>query len=313
MANRLYFLFVVMMFSMGLAGCGGGGQGNGTGTLQLGITDAPVDSAEAVVIHFTAINLHHDGGTRKISVIDPVTKLEGYSIDLLALQAGQWTGLVDAIITAGHYSWIRLDVDLSKSYIQIGGQMYDLVCNSCENNGYKLNSSFTVEQDAVLALMLDFDLRKSITDPANGSNAYILRPTLRTIEMAASGRVSGSVDPTLIANLGGIEGCAVYVFDGHDAIPNDVYIPFDMMSPVQQHNNPVSTTNVFLDNDSSYTYTLAFLPAGNYTASLTCDAEQDNAATIDNLLFVNSANINVVAGETTTLNFTMPIAVPLPE
>jgi len=313
MAIRSYFLFVVLMFSLGLASCGGGGQDAGSGTLQLGITDAPVDNAEAVVIHFTAINLHHDGGTRRIPVIDPITGLEGYSIDLLALQAGQWTGLVDEKITAGHYSWIRLDIDLSKSYIQIGGQMYDLVCTSCENNGYKLNSSFTVETNAVQALMLDFDLRKSITNPENGSNDYILRPTLRTVEMAASGRINGNVDPTLIANLGGgSEGCAVYVFDGHDAMPNDVYIPFDMMSPVQQHANPVSTANVILNDDSSYTYTVAFLPAGNYTAALTCDAKQDNAATIDNLLFVNNANVNVVAGETTTLNFTMPIVPPLP-
>jgi hypothetical protein len=42
-----------------LAGCGGGssdGAQSKTGTLRLGITDAPVDQADAVVVQFTAWN-----------------------------------------------------------------------------------------------------------------------------------------------------------------------------------------------------------------------------------------------------------------
>ncbi|MGD8784410.1 MAG: DUF4382 domain-containing protein [Thioalkalispiraceae bacterium] len=296
--------YLVLIFTM--AGCGGGSTQE-TGTLQLGITDAPVDSAEAVVIHFDRIILHHENGNIEETVYDPQTMQEGYSIDLLALQSGQWTGVLDKDLPAGHYSWIRLEIDLRKSYIQINGQQFGLRCTSCENNGYKLNSSFIIESEATLAYMLDFDLRKSITDPNNSGTNYILRPTLRTIETAASGKLSGTVDATLIANLGGIEGCSVYVFNGHDALLDDVYIPFTSAMPASQ-NNPVSSATV--RDDGSGTYLAAFLPEGDYTAALTCDAENDSAARDDALVFGASANVSIIAGETTTQDLTMPIASP---
>jgi len=304
MLIRLAFIFAILS----LAGCGGGGSDAGQGTIEVGITDAPIDNAEAVVIHFTAVTLHGPGGNTVIDVTDPANGITGRSIDLLALQSGQWTGLFDDIVTAGQYSWIRLDMDFSQSYIEINGRQYGLRCTSCENNGYKLNSSFTVERDAVLALMLDFDLRKSITDPSNSSTEYTLRPTLRTIETEASGSISGSVDSTLIAELGGIEGCSVYVFDGLDATLDDVYIPFDMILPADTQNNPVSTAMV--NDDGTYTYTVSFLPAGDYTAALTCDAEDDMANMDDTLVFTEGANVTVVAGQSTSLDFIAPVAMP---
>lgn len=305
MPIRLYIVFSILASSMGFTACGGGSSSDpGQGTVQVSITDAPVDSAEAVVIHFTSATLHGDSGNTVVAVTDPVSGDPGRSIDLLALQSGQWTGLFDNIVTAGHYSWIRLEMDFSKSYIQINGAQYALRCSSCENTGYKLNSSFTVERDAVLALMLDFDLRKSITDPSNASTDYILRPTLRTIATAASGSISGTVDSNLItADPGEMAVCSVYVFSGYDAMPDDVYIPFTTTMPATQ-NNPVSTAMV--NGDGSYSYTVSFLPAGDYTAALTCDAKNDHADSDDALVFDVSENVSVVAGETTTLDFNAP-------
>lgn len=75
-------------------------------------------------------------------------------------------------------------------------------------------------------------------------------------------------------------------------------------------NNPVSTAMV--NGDGSYTYTISFLPAGDYTAALTCDAKNDHADQDDQLVFDASANVSVVAGETTTLHFVAPpIAAPI--
>ena len=308
MTIRLLIPLFALLFALSLTACGGGND-PGQGTVQVSITDAPVDSAEAVVIHFISATLHSDTGNTTIDVTDPIDGTPGRSIDLLALQSGQWTGLFDDVVTAGHYSWIRLEMDFTKSYIQINGQQYGLRCNSCENNGYKLNSSFTVERDAVLALMLDFDLRKSITDPSNINTDYILRPTLRTIQTAASGSISGSVDSTLIASQGGVEGCSVYVFSGFDAMLDDVYIPFNMTLPAGAQNNPVSTAMV--NGDGTYTYMVSFLPAGDYTAALTCNAGNDLADRDDMLDFIASANVSVIAGESTTLDFIAP-PVPVP-
>jgi len=289
-----FFNFLSILFlSIGMTACGGGNV-QGTGTVEISITDAPVDSAEAVVIHFTEAALHGPDGTTTVKVIDPVTDQPGRSIDLLQLQGGMWTGLFTDEVTAGQYSWIRLTLDMSQSYIQINGQQYALRCTSCENSGYRLNRSFNVVADGTMALMLDFDLRKSITDPSSGID-YILRPTVRVIETAASGAIKGDIDASLIANLGGFTGCSVYAFADNDALLDDVYIPIDMPIPSEQ-NNPVSTAKVVYENNI-YQYTLSFLPAGDYTVALTCDADMDSAATDDTLTFSDPVNVTVIASE----------------
>lgn len=293
---KLLISLSILFAAIGFTACGGGG-GQGTGTIVVGITDAPVDTAEAVVIHFTEVTLHGPGGNTTIKVYDPVTDQPGRSIDLLQLQGGVWTGLFDDVVTAGHYSWIRLTLDLSQSYIQINGESYALRCTSCENNGYRLNRSFNVDTDGTMTLMLDFDLRKSITDPSSGAD-YILRPTVRVVETAASGDIMGEIDQNLITDLGGFSGCSVYAFSGNDAQLDDIYIPIDMAVPAGQ-NNPVSSAKVIFENNI-YHYTLSFLPAGDYTLALTCDADMDSAATDDTLTFSDPINIPVIAGQTST-------------
>ena len=62
-------------------------------------------------------------------------------------------------------------------------------------------------------------------------------------------------------------------------------------------NNPVSTGNVELDNNL-YEYAIAFLPPGNYTLALTCDADIDSAATDDDLTFSTPVNVTVSSGQT---------------
>lgn len=308
MISRLIPLFVIST-SLVLAACGdNGGLISNRGHLELGITDAPVDSAEAVVIHVISATLHGPDGDTTVDVLDPVSGEAGRSIDLLQLQGGKWTGLFDETVTAGHYSWIRLELDLDQSYIQIAGAQHVLRCTSCENAGYRINRSFDVKPGgATLALMLDFDVRKSITDPNGASPDYILRPTVRLIEVAASGAISGTVDATLISSLGGGD-CSVYVYDGHDAPVDDVYIPINTAIPDTQ-NNPVTTAKV--SSDGSNTYTAAFLPTGDYTIALTCDAANDSAASDDALTFSNAQNVTVVAGDTTSANFVAPVPPPV--
>ncbi len=300
--RSLYLFSLLASLSLALAGCGGG-SGSATGQVSVGITDAPVDSAEAVVIHVTSATLHGPSGDTTFDVLDPTTSTPGRDIDLLKFQGGQWTGLFDATVTAGHYSWIRLGIDLAKSYIQINGAQYLLRCTSCDNVGYKINTSFNVAQDATLTMMLDFDLRKSITDPSSANQDYILRPTVRLVESAASGSISGSVDPSLLDFSNG-NVCSVYVFAGSNATPDDIYIPIGSTIPTT---NPVTTANV--TGTGPYSYTASFLPAGDYTIAVTCDAASDSAASNDTLTFSYAQNVTVTAGTTTMQPF--PATQPL--
>ena len=290
-----YFSSIIFLFiTIFLTSCGGGTSDQGTGVLAVQVTDAKVDEAQAVVLHYTQVTIHGDQGDIVVPVHDPDTGGPGRSINLLDYTNGNSTELFEHSLPAGHYSWMRLDVDFdpSQSYIEIDGGMHPMNCTSCQNNGVMLNHSFTIGTDQTTAFTLDFDLRSSIT-MANGM--HYIRPTVRVIDTAASGNIAGSVDPTLITSLGSDgTGCAVYVFDGENATLDDIYMPMGgMMSGM--HHNPVITAMVDPD---TLTYTAGFMPAGMYTVALTCDAMRDITDSDDTLMFTGATNVPVMAGQT---------------
>ncbi len=300
-----------------LGGCGG--SDNGTGTLSVQVTDAKVDEANAVVLHYTAVTIHGEGGNEVVEVFDPVTGEPGRSINLLDYTNGVSTVLFEQVLSAGNYSWMRLEIDFdpAKSYIDLPEGRFSLRCDSCENNGMKLNRSFTIASDQTTAFTLDFDLRSSITY-ANGE--HHIRPTIRVVGTQASGAIAGTVDASLITAPGTGEdtGCAVYVFEGENATLDDIYIPMSGPVPDTQ-NNPVTTATVTYnaEADIPYTYTAAFLPEGIYTVSLTCDTALDDSATDEPVTETPTAedpenmmvftgttnNVPVTAGVVTEANF----------
>lgn len=299
------FLFVLTIISF-IVSCGGESSGPGTGELSLNITDAPVRQADAVVVFVEKALVHSaEDGNVEIDVLDPGTGLPGRSIDLLQLTGDRSIELFNHTFSEGTISWTRLSVDFDplKTYIQIDGTRYPLRCVSCERNGIRLVSSMEVIADTAVSYTLDFDLQKSITDPQSGID-YILRPTIRVVKTSATGSIRGNVDATLISSLGGSPGCAVYVYDGNDSVTDDIYMPTTMPLPAT-HNNPVTVAPVELSpSNELYGYHAAFLPEGNYTIALTCDAETDDPELDDtSLTFYGAVNKFVASGQTTEHDF----------
>jgi len=306
--KSFYFIFALIVATF-IVSCGGDTSEKGSGTLSLSITDAPVRHADAVVIYFekAIVNSSVDGRV-DVDVIDPDTMVPGRSIDLLQLTGDRTVELLSETFSEGRINWIRLEVDFdpAKTYIEIDGTRYPLRCVSCEKNGVKLVSSFEILPDMTNAYTLDFDLQKSITDPQSGID-YILRPTIRVVKSDLAGSIRGTVDSTLISSLGGEQGCSVYVYEGFDAVTDDIYMPEDMPVP-ETHNNPVMAATVELNPmNELYEYHAAFLSAGSYTVALTCDAENDDPLLDDdNVSFYGAANEVVISGQETSHNF-MPM------
>ena len=320
-----------------LTACGGSGGDSSSATtapLSVAITDAPVDGASEVVITVTGVTVQAGNGNRTTyPVNDPLTGEPGRAIDLLALGGGKQIVLLDNVpIEYGHYSWIRLEVDLSypdKAYIAFESNPdapYELRCSSCAQSDLKLNRSFTVGEvcdtngsnepcgtsEAGVAFTIDFDLRKSITDPQSGDH-YKLRPTLRIVETELAGNFTGMVDSNLIPGSSTISddkntGCSVYTFAGSGVVPDDIYLDD------AGHTNPVTTADVKW-NGTEFTYTAAFLVAGEYTAALTCDAGNDKPEINDDndgsdadpnndVVFLDQQKVTVAIGVTTeNVNF----------
>jgi len=282
-----------------LTACGGGGGGGGssTGTLNLSVTDAPVDNADAVWVEFTGIEIKPaNGSSFDINFASPKR------INLLALNGGTAEVLLDGeILDAGTYNWMRLKVNATQggdpaddSYIVIGGTPHELRIHSGDQSGLKLNRPITIPEGNTTSFTIDFDLRKSVHERSGG--IYHLRPTLRLVDNSMDGSLAGSVDPsTISAECISGDKAAVYVFEGAGTTPDDVNIDGNDIEPVAT--TPVDWAN------SNNSYRVAFLEAGTYTAAFTCDAGMDDPAAEDTLTFVGTMTVTINAGQTTTLNF----------
>jgi len=290
-----------------LTACGGSGgaedaTGNilqGTGTMTLGITDAPVDAAEAVVVQFTGVEIMPAENANTES--RTITFNEPKSIDLLALQGDIRELLLDGEeLPTGQYGQIRLMVqaeydNVMDSYIVVNGAQHELRIPSGSQTGLKLVHAFTVESASNTDFTIDFDLRKSVVfAPGQG---YMLKPVLRLVETVRAASISGLVDPSVFAGLtcnnDPLVGYGVYLYAGSGITPDDL----------GSAGEPLITSGVALNENSSYTYTIGFIEPGNYTISATCQADLDGPETDDNIEFVTGVDITVTAGTTTTHNF----------
>lgn len=283
---------VLASILLALAGCKSDDDPE-NGTLALAITDAPVDGAKAVVVEFTGIEIQGAGERLDFNFDSPK------KIDLLQLTGEESLELLpEKTVNTGQYQWIRLKVNANQgvtdSYIDIDGARYSLYIPSGAQTGLKLNRPFTIAAGGITDMTIDFDLRKSVHVPQNGSGDYFLRPTLRIVDNLEVGHINGLVDETLL----NVEGCSaasgVYLFAGYDAETDDI----DASEP-----EPITTSTVEMNTDGFYEYEIGFIQAGDYTLAFTCEAANDDPETDDSINFSATQNVTVTVDETATVDF----------
>jgi len=283
--GKLNVIITCLSLLLALSGCG---------KLTLSLTDAAVDSAEKVILVFTGLEIQPENDDL-ITIDFPTSK----SIDLMTLRDGiSETLLTDEVLPKGNYSWIKLKLDTSNSFVTINGADYPLRIPDGDEIGLKISQPFSILLGGSINLTVDFDLRKSIYYPEGSSTDYVLRPSLRMVDEAVIGSISGMVDSSLISantdcidNTGAIKA-VLYIFSKHDITADDI----DGDAPLL-----ITSSNVKAD----FSYKFTFLESGDYTISLTCEADQDDPATNDNIHFLLNRNVIVTAGQDRLLNFTL--------
>jgi hypothetical protein len=310
MIFSLIWTLLVSALLFGLTGCGGeGGDGSpANGRLDLSVTDAPIDDAASVVIQFKGVAFKRAGeAAEEVHDLSPSPR----QLDLLEYQEGRAALLLDGVtLPAGNYEWLRLIVDnetnVRDSYIVLtNGQECELRVPSGAESGLKLNRGFTVPADGSIALTIDFDLRKSIHAPPGQqgstpdcSQAYLMRPTLRVVDDANVGAISGTIDSALVP-----EDCLpkVYVFSGDGVTPDDLE-----ETAVTGDIDPLLVAGVAIENGStSYGYHAAFLPPGPYTVAFTCS--DDDPTDDDVLTFATPQVVNVQTNLIASADFAAPL------
>jgi hypothetical protein len=289
-----------------LAGCGGGSSssstGDATGTLSLDITDAPVDNVTEVWVQFTGVRIQpRDGNAIEFAFEEPL------NIDLLTLTGENSASLLNnQSVPAGEYNWIALDVNAQfdgdfSSHVVVDGGMVELQVPSGSQQGLRLVSGFTVTANQNSSFIIDWDLRKGLTDPP-GQAGMFLRPALRIVDRTEHGTISGTVadaltmDASCTSDPAAGSGNLVYVYEGADVTPVDI----DGSDP-----DPLTTGRVAVNDTAAgaYTYSIPFLSPGDYTVAFTCQGLDDDPEAANDLLFVQAQNAVVTNGEETSVSF----------
>jgi hypothetical protein len=299
-------LMTALLLCGSLAACGtDSGSSNQSGntvvsgsgpSLALRVTDAPIDNAVSVVLSFTEVRLRNTNGNWTTHTFNTPK-----SIDMLQLQGTNTADLfVDKLVDVGDYDEIRLLVDGAPmaNYIDLGTSIVELKIPSGSSSGLKIKGDFSVLENRPTSLVMDLDLRQSITVAGNSGN-YILKPVVRLVSESDVGHVRGMVSSSLLTAPSCSDGLvdtfnAVYVYDGHNVTPDDI----DQSPP--QTSGPMATSSISYDSASmSYIFEAAFLPAGDYTIALTCNADAEDLDNgNDDLKFFNIQNITVLVSNT---------------
>lgn len=302
--KRLWAQYLIVTALSGLYACGGGSDGTATteqtGSFSLALTDGPVDSANQVVVEFSGVSIKPANGEAIEFMFE-----EPRQIDLLQLQGNASAAIItDETVPAGEYEWIRLHVNaehdnILDSFIELGdGSQLELRVPSGSQTGLKLVRGFTLAADGHADFTIDFDLRKSVTNPPGLSGA-LLKPALRLIDNLEVGSIAGSVDANLIAQQcadAGISAGAVYVYAGSGVVPTDMS---------GNESDPVTSALVNYGEAAEYRYEIGFLVEGDYTLAYTCGSFDDDPEQVDELMFVGAVDVTVVADQQTVQDFVL--------
>jgi len=160
-------------------------NGQGKAHLSVMMTDAPANF-DAVMVDVQGVEII--GSDEKAVILTPKAGV----YNLLNLSNGIDTLIATGDLEPGTISQIRLILGANNT-ITIDGVVYPLSTPSAEQSGLKLQVHHTFEPDISYSILLDFDASQSIIMTGNGE--YQLKPVLRTIDVAITGAIKGSITP----------------------------------------------------------------------------------------------------------------------
>lgn len=308
------------VFTLLLTACGGSDDNlllDGNSQLpsfSLAVSDAPVDDLSEVVVCFNQIELKGNSadtvftvGTEDgmIAANDLCLDDNGdvlantVGIDLLQYSGSDSIVLVDGIsIEAGDYTQLRLI--MSDGSYGTDVLTSEKISVSVPSNELKLDG-FTANIGGTVDFTLEFDLNKAMTNPV-GQQGYFLKPRgVRLVNNNEAGHIDGTVTETLLIDnqctplSDPTENVAsVYIYEGADLAIDSL----EDNGGNDSANLPYASTAVTFDSSqTSYNFEIGFIKVGSYTIAVSC-ATEDNPEVNEDISFIATQNVTVVAGST---------------
>ena len=182
--KTLKFLVLALALSTIWTAC----KKNKTDTTPVNVrmTDAP-GNFQQVNVDITGVEFKiNNGATVSLNVHSGV-------YNLLDFVNGIDTLIASADVPSGSLSQVRLILGTNNT-VKVDGVVYPLSTPSAMQSGLKLNVNSTLIAGVVYNLLLDFDANQSVVLTGNGE--YQLKPVIRTVSVATSGSIHGSVVTT---------------------------------------------------------------------------------------------------------------------
>ena len=214
-----------------------------------------------------------DGSTATLEFTD------GESRDLLDFTSGQVFRLfTDEELPDGTYTEVRLlfDEDQADDAFVLDGNGAEQPLIIAQASYTAINLTADEDESIDEALTLTLDLRQSLSFD-DAENQYELAPVLRSVRTEDAGQIGGTVSASCTT------AGAVYAFQG-EVEPDDIG----------------SSIAPFLTTALSAvvpTYVVRSLPQGTYTLAVTCDAEDDDPTTDDDINFTGTQTVDLEEGE----------------
>jgi uncharacterized protein YfaP (DUF2135 family) len=199
----------------------------------------------------------------------------------------------------GRYTGVRLlldtDQDDDEAFVTVvGTNGGSFPMNVVAGDYASIDFEFEDNDNQSEAITLMLDLRQSLSFD-DDNDEYTFTPVLRAVRTEDISSIEGNLTVTCPAGDSLIEG-AVYLFQGENITPDDL----DGAGVEPFATAPVLTGN----NNSSFFYSLRVLPQGNYTMAVTCNGNDDDPASDEDLRFRNIVNVELDEGE--VLNRNLP-------
>lgn len=177
---------LLIAFTWVLTGCGGSGSNSGTGSIKISLVDAPLN-ADEVYVDIQSVQVHN-AGSGWTTVKEYPTPLHVNLLDYS--KDGNSLLLAESPLSAGHYTMVRLM--LTAAQVVVGGQTYDVDINDVKQTGVKCNGEFTVADNSLVALILDFNAGRSFVK--TGNNTYKLHPVMTMSPVNVAAELTGKVE-----------------------------------------------------------------------------------------------------------------------
>jgi hypothetical protein len=324
-----------------LSGCNSDDSSSATTPVTLSVSDAPVDEVSKVVVTYSKVAFLPLGSDKPILFDVYKTDDEGnpvdengnplpdgedpipLSVNLLDFQGSDAQELIEnQNIPTGDYKLCLFandgDHPTYPSYVEaVGTGNHPLTVKgegkcpqgvgSIDNAGVLyFNDTFTVNSDNN-DYVVEFDLRRGLKDPKNGSNAYtIQRTSVSLVNTTEAGEIGGNVADSTMGTCENSTSSsayrhAVYLYEG-----NVTQAEMDSFAGDSGTVAPITAANVTLDDDGvANEYEFGFVKPGTYSVGYTCTANNDSEEGLTGNFVIHAANsaLTVTAGSETTVNF----------